>query len=86
MKKIIIFSFMISSAILNAQDDKSRQTKKENETKSSETKTGTSAKTTSFVEGEIPSPESQGFLKKVVDGKDVYYKQEGSIYLEYQPK
>lgn len=77
---------MISSALLNAQDDKSSQGKKENEAKKSEIKPSTGAKTTSFIEGEIPTPEEQGFEKRIIAGEEVYSKKEGQLIIEYRPK
>lgn len=44
------------------------------------------AKTTTFEEGKIPTPEEQGFTKYIIDGKEVYVKESPGIRIEYQPK
>jgi hypothetical protein len=45
-----------------------------------------SGKGLEFVEGTIPTPEDQGFTKKTVEGKEIYYKEAKGIMIEYQPK
>lgn len=38
-----------------------------------------------FIEGQITTPEQQGFTKFEIDGKIVYRKEEGSLIIEYRP-
>ena len=41
----------------------------------------------SFENGEkTPTPEEQGYVKYIIDGKTIYYKESGSLQIMYEPK
>jgi hypothetical protein len=89
MKNLATLSFLLFFSVgVNAQTDKKNNSKAPVSSVVS-TKTDSvkaTQKTASFIEGTIPTPEEQGFVKKIVDGKEIYIKEAPGIQIQYQPK
>jgi hypothetical protein len=85
MRPVLLFSFILCVASLAAQSSK-KDILSESLLIALPPDTSKSTVTMDFVEGKIPSPEDQGFQKKSVNGKEIYFKESALIQIEYQPK
>jgi hypothetical protein len=90
MRSVVLISFaLLSASRLSAQDIKSIPTVKPLDqlvemVKDSSVKP--TAKTVEFIEGVITPPEDQGYVKREINGKAVYYKETNNIMIQYDPK
>lgn len=88
----VIYSFLLILFLHNmaiAQDNK-KQVSTDKETVSTNTLISSSQKTVEPVpvttDGANVTPEQQGYTKQVINGKDVYVKQQGQMIYYYEPK
>lgn len=85
MKVLLTIALFLSLKNVSAQSD----AKKINPSASSvEVKTDSlsHSKKLEFIEGTIPTPETQGFIKYEINGKEVYVKETDGIRIQYEPK
>ncbi|MBA3664867.1 MAG: hypothetical protein H0W61_11765 [Bacteroidetes bacterium] len=83
---ILLFIFLVSSAYAQA-DEKNAAVLPKTETPvlMTDSLVQPVKKAADFTEGIIPSPESQGFIKTTINGKDIYIKDSNGIFIQYQP-
>lgn len=88
----VIYSFLLVlflNNMVSAQDNK-KQVTADKEAVITNTLISSSQKTVAPVpvttDGANLTPEQQGYTKQVIDGKDVYVKQQGQMIYYYEPK
>ncbi|MCE3228029.1 MAG: hypothetical protein K0S32_2580 [Bacteroidetes bacterium] len=90
MKNLFILISFLFLGTASAQTDK----KKENETQLQPQVVGlkpdsvnkSNKRSADFIEGTIPTPESQGFTKSIINGKEIYTKESNGMIIHYQPR
>jgi hypothetical protein len=85
MRSVLLFLFILCGALLRAQSSK-KDILSEHLLIALPPDTSKTTFTQEFVEGVIPTPEDQGFQKKTINGKELYFKESKLITIEYQPK
>ncbi|MDO9001179.1 MAG: hypothetical protein Q7W45_15550 [Bacteroidota bacterium] len=89
MRNVILFSFFFFGSVVICKSQNNVKNKEviliKNEVKDDSVKQQINSNQI-FTEGTITTPEEQGFTKEIINGKDVYTKEEGQIKLQYIPK
>ena len=90
MKAIYSILFIVFLHNIACAQDNKKQVSTDKETVSTNTLISSSQKTVEptpvTTDGANLTPEQQGYTKQIIDGKDVYVKQQGQMIFYYEPK